>query len=188
MIASRFRAATLVLGLGLLGACADSAGPAAPHLEPNAGLLGGTLGLLNPSVEVLHRSAPLGEDEVASAVIGPGGGALRLEEAGLTVRFPEGALTSPTLITVTAPAGDLVGYHFAPHGLDFRHDVVLSQNLTKTEAGLLGELVGLRAAYFGGDLEPVVDALELLEVDLLGLEGLIRFEIEHFSGYVIATN
>ena len=190
MFPSRIRAATLVLGLAFVGACADPAGPAAPdleHLEPNAGLLDGTLGLLGASVEVLHRSTPLAEDEVASAVIGPDGGHLNLPNAGLKVSFPTGALTTSTTITVTAPAGDLVGYHFEPHGLAFGAEVVLAQALDKTDAGLLDDLTGLTAAYFGGDLEPIVEALELLDLDISGL-GRATFEIEHFSGYVIATN
>ena len=68
-------------------------------------------------------------------------------------------------------------------------NVTVTQDLTKTEVGLLGGVLGgLTAAYFEGELAPVVNALELLKVNILGLLGLASFDIEHFSGYVIATN
>ena len=44
----------------------------------------------------------------------------------------------------------------------------------------------LFGAYFQGPLEPEVTALETLPLWLLRSLGLFR--IDHFSGYVIATN
>jgi hypothetical protein len=54
-----------------------------------------------------------------------------------------------TRIEVRAAAGDLVGYHFSPHGLQFRLPVTLTQDLEKTDVtrSLLDKLVG---AYFDG--------------------------------------
>ena len=181
----------LILGIALfLAGCADL--PTAPQpeaAEPEYGLLGSlTGGLLgsggNDEVTVLRRTVPLAEDEVVSRVIGRWGGVIYLPNAGLTVTVPMGALDRDTRITVTAPAGDLVGYHFAPHGLEFDRDVTLTQNLLQTEG--LGLLSGLSVAYFEGELEPTVTALEKLPIWLLRLLGI--FQIEHFSGYVIATN
>lgn len=181
----------LFLGIALFVAgCTDL--PTAPEpeaVEPEYGLLGSlTGGLLgsggNDEVNVLRRTVPLAEDEVVSQWIGPWGGLIYLPKAGLTVAVPRGALDRYTRITVTAPSGDLVGYHFAPHGLDFDRKVTLTQNLLQTEG--LGLLSGLSVAYFEGDLEPTVTALETLPIWLLRLLGI--FQIDHFSGYVIATN
>lgn len=176
----------LVLGSLALGACSDNTTapePAAP--DPSASLVGGLLPLGGNTVEVAHRTVPLAEDEVASAVVGKWGGILRLPRAGLTVVIPPGALRGEQRITVTAPAGDLVGYHFAPHGLEFRRTASVFQDLDNTDVGLLDNPV---AAYFEGDLGPLVEALEILRLNLIGLLGIAEFRIDHFSGYVIATD
>ncbi len=179
----------LIVGASLLFVgCSDL--PTAPETQatsPEYGLLGDFLGgLTNQSqseVTVLHRTVPLAQDEVVSQVIGPWGGVIRLPDAGLTVTVPFGALSARTRITVTAPAGDLVGYHFEPHGLQFQRPVTVAQDLLSTQG--VG-LTGLEAVYFDGDLEPTVKPLETLPLWLLRLLGVFR--IQHFSGYVIATN
>lgn len=188
--------ARLVVGLLVLGtACTDMPSPTEPSElnapESSEGLLGGILNLAGiGQVRVLHRNTPLAQDETATAVIGRRGGRLYLPQAGLTVYFPRYAVRSPTTISVTAPAGDLVGYEFSPHGLVFRQDVIATQDLTGTDAGLLARLLGtnLVAAYYTGDLQPVLKVLELLRLNLLGGLGHAQFYIKHFSGYVIATN
>lgn len=185
---------SLVLGLALVTVpgCIDGPGATEPIVEqPSEGLLGGLLGLGggNQPVDVLERTTPLAATEVVSDVIGPFGGIIHLPNAGLVVRVPLLALRQPTTITVTAPAGDLVGYHFQPHGLQFRRDVILLQDLSDTEASaLLGLGKNLQAAYFQGPLTPVVNALELLSLDIFGAINVGRFKIDHFSGYVIATD
>lgn len=161
--------------------CTDS--PTAPSSEPSYGLLSGLLDVGDEQVTVLERSVPLAEDEVVTRTIGFLGGVIRLPEAGLTVAFPVGALREPTRITVTAPAGNLVGYHFEPHGLEFHRGVTVMQDLSLADLLDLGDL---SAAYFEGELEPTVTALETLPLWLLRSLGV--FNIEHFSGYVIATN
>lgn len=183
------RLTALLFGASLfLTACSDL--PTAPQSDapdPSATLLGTWTGVLTGSgqseVTVLERNVPLAQDEVVSRVIGRLGGVIVLPRSGLTVVFPLGAVRTQTRITVTAPAGNLVGYHFAPHGLEFRQPVVVSQDILKTEG--LG-LLGLRAAYFEGELAPSVTALEILPLWLLRVLGI--FTIDHFSGYVIATN
>lgn len=136
-----------------------------------------------PTVTVLERSAPLVEDETVTKTIGRWGGVIRLREAGLTVIVPFGAVHERTEITVTAPAGDLVGYEFGPHGIEFRRPLTMMQDMTRTKG--LG-LSGLSAVYFDGDLEPEVTALERIVLRLF--EGLGIFRVNHFCGYVIATN
>ena len=65
--------------------------------------------------------------------------------------MPLGALSGPTRITVRAPAGNLVGYDFQPHGLEFERPLTLMQDLLSTDG--LGQL-DLQAVYFDGELEP----------------------------------
>lgn len=182
-------AAALLFGASfMIAGCGESPTAPQPDIQESYGLLGTLDGLLGGSdeearVDVLRRNAPLAQDEVVTRTIGYWGGVIVLPDAGLTVVFPIGAVRSNTRITVTAPAGDLVGYHFAPHGIRFRQPVTVVQDLTKTQGLGLG---GLSAVYFDGDLEPNVNALERLSLFVLRVLGI--FQIEHFSGYVIATN
>lgn len=175
--------------------CTDAPiAPFEPTSEPSYGLLsdllsGGDTGdtVVGDDVSVLRRSRPLADDEVVAESIGYYGGTIRLPEAGLTLYVPRGALRERTDITVTAPAGDLVGYHFEPHGLEFRKKVRVTQDLSLTD--VVSNLLSpgaLSAVYFEGELEPEVTALETLTLWLLRSLGV--FHIEHFSGYVIATN
>lgn len=188
---NRFRS----LGTGLVLAFAVAVtgcgeAPTSPSLElPEASeglvdLLGG-----GNDVMVVERLSPLAADVVVSKTITPDGGIIRLPEAGFTLFFPPNAVAQNTVITVTAPAGNLVGYHFAPHGLQFGRSVIALQNMNLTELDL-GNLVGPApfAAYFQGPLQPTVEALEVLDLRLFSLLGFAAFEIEHFSGYVIATD
>ena len=196
----------LLLGFTLfVVGCTDL--PTAPQpepVEPEFGLLGGLLGgvvdvvtgtvetvvdvvvgLLSP---VLTRDEPLERDEVVSQWVGRDGGIIRLRRAGLTVVVPRGALDRYTRITVTAPAGDLMGYEFGPHGLEFDRPVTLLQEVSSAEAD-----GGLEVMYFEGELQPEVTVLEVLPVATVN--GHAVTVIDHFSGYayrrsgyVIATN
>lgn len=189
----RFRKAFSVLVVGVVlvvSGCDTPTDPQPASDEPELGLLGTVTGLLGSDqpVRVLERTERLDRDIQVTRTIGRSGGTIRIPEAGLTVVVPRRALRRDTEITVTAPAGDLVGYHFAPHGLRFDRSVTIRQDLSKTEASLLTNLLGgLRGAYFLGDLKPQVLALELLDLELLDLL-LAQFRIDHFSGYVIATD
>jgi len=209
MLRARKLTAALFLGASfLIVGCADL--PTAPEpeaveaLAPSHGLLGGLLGgvvgVVDNTVEtlvdvvvgvlspVLTRDVPLDRDEVVSEFIGRSGGEIHLPRAGLTVVVPRGALDRTTRITVTAPAGDLLGYEFQPHGLQFNRPVTLRQEISQDVAA-----GGLEVMYFEGDLLPEVTALEVLPVSRTRTEAVSR--IEHFSGYayrrsgyVIATN
>jgi hypothetical protein len=189
-------ALSAVAGLFLtVGACQDQAPPTGPELvapDTAQALLGGTLSALSPrqgpEVRVLERTDDLGKDEVVRAWVTPLGATLHLRGAGLTVVIPPGALLHRTRITVRAPAGNLVGYHFEPHGLRFALPVTLIQELTGTESE--EELVRpLRGAYFDGELTATVRALEILPAKVEGgAGGLAWFDITHFSGYVMASN
>jgi hypothetical protein len=185
-----FRAFVLGAFVFLAG-CSDL--PTAPELDPvtpQSGLLGDLVGVALETVDgvvetvvgvlspVLTRTEPLSRDEVVSEYIGPWGGTIRLPRAGLTVTVPRGALNGTTRITVRAPAGDLLGYEFAPHGLQFERPVVLTQEVSRRSAS-----GGLEVVYFDGTLQPTVQVLEVLPVVRVG--DVAVFRIEHFSGYAM---
>jgi hypothetical protein len=179
-----FLALGVLVSLALSG-CGDS--PLAPPPDSSESLLGILDG--NQTAEVVHRTTPLAQDEVVSKLVGPLGGQIVLPKSGLTITVPVGAVSSPVDITVTAPAGDLVGYHFAPHGLVFNKKLIATQKITGTEIGLLNAVLNPPfAGYFEGQLVPTIDLLEILRLNLLGLLGVVQWEIPHFSGYVIATD
>jgi hypothetical protein len=172
-----------------LAGCSDL--PTAPEVEPvtpRNGLLGDLVGVVVGTVDgvvdavvgvlspVLTRDEPLTRDEVVSEYIGPWGGTIRLPRAGLTVTVPRGALDRYTRITVTAPAGDLLGYEFAPHGLQFDRPVILTQEVSLSSAA-----EGLEVVYFDGTLQPTVEVLEVLPV--VTVEEVAVSRIDHFSGY-----
>jgi hypothetical protein len=109
---------------------------------------------------------------------------------GLTIRVPSGAVSAPTLITVTALKGSAVAYSFAPHGLQFDRQVTLTQKLQGTSVGsqLLPSLTG---AYFLNEDDLLDNGLaivsELLSGLLNPLTKTFSFPIEHFSGYLVAS-
>ncbi len=184
---SRCFVAVLTLGVAfLVGACSDL--PTGPPLEvvPQEKLLEHVLYHrvdFAPLLVVLEREEALEEVEQKSDFIGPEGGVIELDEAGLTVFFPKGALLFPIEITVVAHAGKLVGYEFYPHGLVFQKPVFVSQDLEGIDTDLDGPLV---AAYHEGELSASVIGKELRPVT--EYEDFLVFTIAHFSGYVIATD
>lgn len=178
----------LILGaMSVFSACSEM--PTGLSDTIAGGRLSGDIdGLAGSPVRVLERSAPRHLREQASRVIGPEGGTIRLKGAGLSVFFPRGAVTQPTDITITAASGKLLGYEFQPHGLQFNVPVTVSQDLDVILRAPVDGQGGplLIAAYFEGPLMSSVEAKEIRPFRLLGAVGL--FEIEHFSGYVIATD
>jgi hypothetical protein len=142
-------------------------------------------------VKLLKRDDALGSIS-ATVVIGPKGGRIQLQDAGLRIDFPRGAVEVPTRITVTALRGRNVAYHFEPHGLVFRTPVTLSQSLRNTSAWKDARFAAqLQGSYFDRLL---VDPTEVYSRSLERREGKLKdsakrleFTIEHFSGYMVST-
>lgn len=193
----RTRSAGAVVGFAVatalvISACSDAGvtTPVAPvaseQIAPN--LLGGLLSLT--TVAPITRNAPLANDVSWSFTIGSGGAMSSNSSVGLTISIPSGAVSSPTVITVTALKGSAVAYSFAPHGIQFSRNVILTQELQGTSVGtqLLPVLSG---GYFANDEDLLDNGLALVSEVLSGLTNPLTktfsFPIEHFSGYLVAT-
>ncbi len=172
-------------------ACVSGDSPVAPPSAPvqpaasSANLLGlGGSTVVTP----LLRTKPLTQSLSASATVGPLGGTLSIPGAGVLVVVPPLALSSRQQITVTAVAGSSVAYEFAPHGLKFNVPLVVTQDLTGTQAranGLVSPL-SLFAGYYP-DSTRMTSITEMLNVNLNLLNSVATFSVWHFSGYILAS-
>ena len=194
----RTRSASAALGFLVaaaiaISACADVTAPAAPVASgQSAQILGGLVeGLsLTQTVAPITRTTPLASDVTWSFTVGSGGATSTNPAVGLTVSVPSGAVSAATTITVTALKGSAVAYSFAPHGLQFGRNVILTQKLHGTSAGsqLLPQLTG---AYFANDDDLLDNGLALVSEVLTGvlnpLSKTFSFPIKHFSGYLVAS-
>jgi ZU5 domain len=179
-----------VLAIGI-GGCSDarSTAPTAP-VAPDAPREGLLLGFISTST-TLRRATRLERDITVGARIGSEGGVIAIPEAGLRLVVPAGAVAAPTDFSATAVQGRAVAYEFQPHGVRFAKPLVLTQELRGTEwFGI--PLLDFRAGYFTDrtklDTENATAQLaEILplSLDLLRLQA--RFDVPHFSGYVIST-
>ena len=143
-------------------------------------------------VRLLKRTDGLSTSLTASGMIGPRGGHLKIEKAGIRIDFPRGAVKTPTLITITALRGRNVAYRFEPHGINFDAPVTIRQSLRGTTAWKNAELAGqLQGAYFERLLvdptESYARAREHRGGKLKEVGRMLEFSIEHFSGYMVST-
>ena len=196
------RAGVLALGLAVATAC-SSEHATAPAAQPSSRLatvpqagaqspdLLGTVGSLLGGLQLvtgLQRTTPLAAPITVTKTIGLYGGVLAIPQAGVSVIIPYGALTQPTTITMTARAGSLVAYDFAPHGITFAKPLVFTQSLSGTNATILSAPL-LRLAYYTdpsllGSVTGTVSEL------IGGVTNLLTWTftapIKHFSGYMVS--
>lgn len=195
MVTSLRRLGALAVNLVLVAACsgdptsAPSSPLAAPAGAPSAALLGGTTqGVTQTltSVTGVQRTTPLAESITVTRTIDSFGGTLSIPLAGVTVTVPAGALSSATVITMTARAGSLLAYDFAPHGITFAKPLVFTQSLAGTNASLL---TAPQLGYYsdpsllnstGGMVSELISGT----VDLVN--RTFTSSIKHFSGYLIS--
>jgi hypothetical protein len=152
---------------------------------PSASLLTSITSLL--TVDGLQRTTPLAAPITVSKAIGAEGGTLTIPQAGVTVVVPRGALAQTTTITMTARAGSLIAYDFAPHGITFAKPLVFSQQLKGTNASLLTTPFLQLGYYSDASLLTKTGALvsELLGGTINLLTGTFTAPIPHFSGYIV---
>jgi hypothetical protein len=204
MLTNLRRVGVFALGLGLVLATACSSehatAPTAqqsvqPTAMPQAGAqspdLLGTIGSVLGGLQLvtgLQRTTPLAAPITVTKTIGLYGGVLAIPQAGVTVVIPYGALTQPTTITMTARAGSLVAYDFAPHGITFARPLVFTQRLSGTNATLLS-VPFLKLAYY---TDPsLLGAVTGTVSELIGgvsslLTWTFSAPIKHFSGYMVS--
>lgn len=197
----------VALSLVLAGvyACVDSTKPAVllsptvpsfARIKATDSLLQVTDITYGDTALILRRVTPLAQNLSASAVIGPLGGSIKIDSAGVKIDIPAGALSGSTTITMTALAGPNVAYEFQPHGLVFAQPVKVQQDLRVTWAGTNPALLNTaHGGYYDNSLDSsLVDplnALILLKEHELGYldanKTQLKFYIGHFSGYVVTS-
>ena len=189
--------AMAVVSLALFAACSSepTSGPtsplSAPASAPAADLLGGltqTVAKTLTLVTGVQRTTPLASSITVTRTIGSSGGTISIPEAGVTVTIPEGALPSATVITMTARAGSLLAYDFAPHGITFAKPLVFTQNLAGTSASVLSASL-MQLGYYS-DPSLLTSTGGLVSELISGTVDLVSWtftsNIRHFSGYEIA--
>jgi hypothetical protein len=145
---------------------------------------------------VLKRLTPLAADVSVSATIGASGGSIVIQAAGGKIDIPPGALSAPTVITMTALAGPNVAYEFKPHGLTFAAPVKLQQTIKGTWAEQYPALLkDMHGSYYGQAsldsawIDPGKYLAKIQENQIGYVESnasQIKFYINHFSGYAVS--
>lgn len=182
------RAAAVATMAFAFAACGDNTSapptPASRSVQPSKTLLA------QPTqVNVLQRKTPLANSISASATVGILGGTLSLPGAGLTVVIPPGAVTQPITLGVTALAGSNVAYEFSPHGTQFLVPLVAVQNLLVTQTSGLN-LLNFFAGYYQSPADlgtGTATITEALSINIGLFNTVATFNINHFSGYIIAS-
>ena len=91
-------------------------------------------------------------------------------------------------ITMTARAGSVIAYDFAPHGITFAKPLVFTQSLQGTSATLLNVTL-LKLGYYA-DPSQLTFVGGLVSELTSGVTSLLSWtftaNIRHFSGYIIA--
>ncbi|MEP6992425.1 MAG: hypothetical protein ABJA80_15945 [bacterium] len=186
-----------VAGLAFVAGCSSeptNPAPVSTAAIPSAGsrdLLGGLTQTLTgtlTSVAGVQRTTPLASNITVSQTIGYAGGTLSIPAAGVKVTIPVGALSSPTLITMTARSGSLLAYDFAPHGITFAKPLVFTQSLSGTSASLLTAPLLQLGYYSDPSLLTAVGGLvsELIGGTVNLLSWTFTSNIRHFSGYMVS--
>jgi hypothetical protein len=183
-----------VVTLGLFGACApDDALTGAPLVPGDAPALARTRG--KPKAQwhaaALTRNEPLASDLTVSRVIGPEGGTIEIRAAGLRVDVPAGAVRSTATFSVTAVAGAIIAYDFAPEGAIFTVPLLVSQSVRGTSWERLGKAGrdAVEAGYFTdrsmlGHADSTALIAERLATAAAWSGNEIQFPVHHFSGYM----
>ncbi|MCC6772795.1 MAG: hypothetical protein IT360_16520 [Gemmatimonadaceae bacterium] len=163
---------------------APAASVVAQPLTAGPSLLG-ALTTLQP----IQRRLPLPRDLRVEATIGPEGGTIGLPAAGFSVTVPRGAVTVDTRFSVTALRGAHVAYEFEPHGTVFLRPLDAAQDLRVTRQPLMRAT--LKAGYFADRAQLGASSLGALVSELIPgrvdpRRSWFHWNIEHFSGYIVA--
>ena len=184
---------SLVAGVALLSACSsDSTSlPSAPGATLSRAHVGGkpsATATTKTLVGGAQRTSGLASSITVTQAVGVDGGTLSIPQAGVTVTVPAGALTATTLISMTARAGKVISYDFAPHGTTFAKPLVFTQMLAGTNVSpLVAPLLELGYYADENDLTLLGGAVTELRAGSFNLlNGSFTSSIWHFSGYMVA--
>jgi len=196
------RSFVVAIGALVLVSCSEG-GISAPtdqvlaRSDQGSGSDGGQLSTSSNQVKLKALWWDSGYDQAISVskTIDAAGGTISIPKTGLTVSFPQGALTGPLKITITADK-DYVAYRFDTAGTTFLKDVTVTQQLNNT--AIFGDPLRsqLYAAYIADDnirlsgsvpvveIEPSTTIFSVLNPLLPQAEVWI---IRHFSRYMLAS-
>ena len=184
-------AATIAIAT-VTSACSDNS-IAAPEMKAKNGLIGGALGTVTgllTSAKALKRDRAIDAMTRSFTITRQNGGKIEIEEAGLRIDVPSGAIANGSLtITVNVLPGKSVAYDFQPHGTKFLKPLAFRQDLNGTSwdhSNFKGVLTG---GYFKDARQlnlltghSLLD--ELFPIEIKTHEA--RFDINHFSGYMVS--
>ena len=224
MIRSRFLRSSALLLSALVALSCSEPSPTAPPTTPVSairagttqdallgGLLGGLLNVVtsvvaflgNANVDVYPvawNSSYVHTSHTVSGTITPWGGTLTIPESDFTITFPVGAVSQPTLITITSDA-NYAAYAMSPH-MTFAKPVVVTQRLRNTVVYGKPLTTQLFGAYvdnpsldlLGNLLGEVFNALEIELSATLYVPGsstlpeITTWTVNHFSRYMLASD
>ena len=139
----------------------------------------------------LQRTQALPAEVSASFLVTKAGGQYTLPGTGLTVWVPSNAISGDTLtMTFTALAGDVVAYHFAPHGTVFSKSLIMVQDLNVTNFRSRASPT-FDVGYFGAEADVDLSSktaliLERLQKYFDGDAARLYWAVNHFSGYMVS--
>jgi hypothetical protein len=197
-----------VLVIGFSAACGDNTFTSAPvrlgvPAESHADAIPSTL---IARAAIVHRTQTLSEWEYVCDVVTPtmsgGSMSLTLRKAGLKVHFYDGAVDTPQKVCIVAHPGALLTYSFYPHGLQFKNNIKVQQDLKGTTAWKNATIMSsMMGGYMPNGVENDVDAngvgsfAQVFEVYYSDdsdtftktTPALVKFYTNHFSGYALAS-
>ena len=199
MIRATFlRSSRVLLAAAVLSSCTDSAFRS-PTDPADAAVTAAAASSLKGNSSNLELSALWWESNLkggtqVSKTIDASGGVISMPGTGLTIVFPQGAVSGPIKITVTAD-DKYVAYKMEPSGTKFLKDVTVTQLLgfTKLDGSPLRNQIF--AAYIADDHLKLSGKVPVLEIEpsttvmssRTGLPEAQVWVIRHFSRYMLAS-
>jgi hypothetical protein len=192
------RSFSVLLAAVVLSSCTDSA-LRSPTEPANATVTTAAISALKGHGSNLELSALWWDKNLkggtqVSKTIDASGGVIAMPSTGLTIVFPQGAVSAPIKITVTADE-KYVAYKMEPSGTKFLKDVTVTQSLgfTKLDGSLLRSPIF--AAYIADDHLKLSGKVPVLEIEpsttvmspRTGFPEAQVWVIRHFSRYMLAS-
>jgi hypothetical protein len=199
MIRATFvRPFSVLLAAVVLSSCTDSAFRS-PTEPANATVTNGAVSSSKGHDSNLELSALWWEQDLESGTqvsktIDASGGVISMPSTGLTIVFPQGAVSAPIKITVTADE-KYVAYKMEPSGTKFLKDVTVTQALGFVKLGDSPLSNQIFAAYIADDKLQLSGNIPVLEIEpsttvlspRTGLPEAQVWVIRHFSRYMLAS-